>query len=92
MHASISRFPGDPDDLARRYDAMLAEVPHEGMLLHLCLRTPDGLVVVDTCPTRSDFEAFHGGEPFRACWPGAGCPSPSGWRTSRSTSPSPSAP
>ena len=27
MHASIWRFKGDPDDLLRRYDAVVAEIP-----------------------------------------------------------------
>jgi hypothetical protein len=58
MHASIWKFAGDPDELLRRYDAMVAEVPVAQMRLHLCLRAPDGIVVVDTCPTRDDFESF----------------------------------
>lgn len=36
MHASIWRFAGDPDDLARRYDRLVAELPAELMRLHLC--------------------------------------------------------
>jgi hypothetical protein len=66
MHASISHLRGDPDDLLRRYDALLAEIPAASMILHLCLRTSDGIIVVDTCPTKEIFEAFHAGEPFRA--------------------------
>jgi hypothetical protein len=31
MHASIWRFGGDPDDLLRRYDAMVAEIPWSNM-------------------------------------------------------------
>jgi hypothetical protein len=31
MHASIWRFRGDPDELVRRYDAMLAETPRGNM-------------------------------------------------------------
>lgn len=58
MHASLWRFAGDPDDLLRRYDAMLGDVPSESMRLHLCLRAPDGIVVVDTCPSREAYEAF----------------------------------
>jgi len=27
MHASISTFRGDPDDLLARYDAMAADIP-----------------------------------------------------------------
>jgi len=66
MHASITHFPGDPDDLIARYEAMLAEVPTENMQLHLCLRAPDGLVVVDTCPSKEAFEAFRSGPEFQA--------------------------
>jgi hypothetical protein len=58
MHASISRFTGDADELLRRYDAMVAEIPAAAMAAHLCLRTPDGILVVDTCPSREAFERF----------------------------------
>ncbi len=61
MHASIWRFRGDPADLLRRYDAMVAEIPASVMRAHLCLRAPDGMVIVDTCPTREDFESFSRG-------------------------------
>ena len=58
MHGSIWRFSGNPDELLRRYDAMLAELPEENMRLHLCLRASDGIVVVDTCPSKEIFDGF----------------------------------
>jgi hypothetical protein len=58
MYASIWKFDGDPDDLLARSDAMIAEIPRANMKLHLCLRAPDGIVMVDPCPTRESFEAF----------------------------------
>ena len=61
MHASVWRFRGDPDDLLRRYDAMVAEIPAASMRLHLCLRASDGMVLVDTCPSRAVFEEFLNG-------------------------------
>ncbi|HXE44464.1 MAG TPA: hypothetical protein VN635_04620 [Conexibacter sp.] len=76
MHASIWTFTGDPDDLLRRYDAMVAELPAATMRLHLCLRTADGIVLVDTCPDRATFEAFASGEPFRALRTRHGLPDP----------------
>jgi hypothetical protein len=76
MHASITHFPGDPDDLEARYDALLAEVPSAGMRLHLCLRATDGLVVVDTCPSREAFQAFHHSEAFRTMRARHGLPEP----------------
>src|SRR6266480_1754778 len=42
--ASLWRFRGDPDDLLRRYEALLTDVPAENMRLHLCLRADDGIV------------------------------------------------
>jgi hypothetical protein len=66
MHASIWRFAGEPDELFRRYDALVAELPLEQMRLHLCLRAPAGIVLVDTCPTKEVFEAFACSDDFRA--------------------------
>ena len=76
MHASIWRFAGDPDDLAVRHGAMAAEIPPANMLLHLCLRAPDGIVLVDTCPSRDVFVAFAGGDAFRALRERHGLPEP----------------
>jgi hypothetical protein len=58
MHASLWWFRGDPDDLLRRYEALVVELPPAVMRLHLCLRADDGLVLVDTCPGREAFESF----------------------------------
>jgi len=76
MHASIWRFVGDPAVLLGAYDAMVAEIPGESMRLHLCLRAPDGIVLVDTCPTRDAFDAFAGGEAFAALRRRHGLPEP----------------
>ena len=76
MHASIWRFTGDPDDLLGSYEAMVAEIPAENMRLHLCLRAPDGIVLVDTCPSREVFEGFLAGEGFRQLRHKHGLPDP----------------
>src|SRR5215467_4935977 len=76
MHASITHFLGDPDDLEASYDALLAEVSSANMRLHLCLRAPDGLVVVDTCPSQEAFRAFHLGEAMQAMRARHGLPEP----------------
>lgn len=64
MHASIWHIGGDPDALLVRYDAVLADLPEPDMALHLCLRAPDGLVIVDTCPSEEAFRSFIAGEWF----------------------------
>jgi len=76
MHASIWRFRGDPDELLRGYDAMLAEIPAANMKLHLCLRAPDGIVLVDTCPTQEAFAAFSSNAALRALRERHGLPEP----------------
>ena len=75
MYAAIWRFTGDPDELVRCYDAMLADIPSASMRLHLCLRTTDGIVIVDTCPSREAFEQFATG-PFPALRNRHGLPEP----------------
>jgi hypothetical protein len=77
MHASIWKFDGDPDTLLAAYDAMLAEIPRSNMQLHLCLRAPDGIVMVDTCPTREVFEEFAFSAAFRTLRQRHGLPDPS---------------
>lgn len=76
MHASIWKFTGDPDDLVRRWDALLAEIPPFSLGLHLCLRGTDGITVLDTCPSSEAFEAFAGGEHFRSLRERHGLPEP----------------
>lgn len=76
VHASIWKFSGDPNDLLRRYDAMILEVLAANMRLHLCLRAPDGIVMVDTCPSREAFEAFASDPGFRSLRERHGLPEP----------------
>ena len=76
MHASIAHYSGDPGELMRSYDAMLAAVPAGSMRLHLCLRAADGLVVVDTCPSSAAYAAFSSSEAFRALRAAHGLPDP----------------
>ena len=77
MHASIWRFSGDPDELLARYDAMVAEIPAASMRLHLCMRARNGIVLVDTCPSREAYEGFSTSEAFRALRRRHGLPEPS---------------
>lgn len=60
MHGSAWRFVGDPEDLEKRYLAVLAEVPESNHTLHAAVRTPDGLLVFDTCPPEQVYRRFFG--------------------------------
>jgi hypothetical protein len=76
MHASITYFSGDPDELQASYDSMLAAIGSENLDVHLCLRAPDGLVVVDACPSEEAFRDFHQGVAFRELRARYGLPDP----------------
>jgi hypothetical protein len=76
MHASLWKFSGDPDDLLARYDAMIAEIGAANMRLHICLRAEDGIVMLDTCPSKEVFEAFASGAAFRELRERHGMPEP----------------
>jgi hypothetical protein len=76
MHASLLRFSGDPDRLLSAYESVLGEIPGESLVLHLCLRAPDGILVVDTCPSRDAFERFFGGGTFARLRERHGLPEP----------------
>ena len=60
MHWSVWRFTGDPDELERGYRAMMEQVPASNHVLHAAARTPDGLLIFDTCPSEEAYHAFFG--------------------------------
>jgi hypothetical protein len=57
VHCSVWRFVGDPDDLEKRYLALMAEVPESAHVLHAAAKTPDGLLIFDTCPSKEAYRA-----------------------------------
>jgi hypothetical protein len=59
MHASISHFTGDPDDICRRIDELFLRVPADNVRLLLIVRHHDGVTMIDTCPTREAYERFR---------------------------------
>jgi hypothetical protein len=66
VHCSVWTYHGDPDDLVARYEAMIAEIPLEAMDFAACIRTPDGIVIIDTCPSKEVFDEFVASEGFQA--------------------------
>jgi hypothetical protein len=76
MHASIWKFSGDPDQLLQGYDDAVAGIPGAAMRLQLCLRAPDGIVLVDTCPTEERAKALVADPEFRRLLADHGLPAP----------------
>jgi hypothetical protein len=76
MHASIWTFTGDPDRLLASYDPLVAEVPRTSMRIHACVRTTDGIMLFDTCPTKEIFAEVRGSEWWRDALARHGLPQP----------------
>lgn len=76
MHLSAYHFRGEPTRLAEAQDRMTARFPIEALPLHLCVRTADGILVLDACPTRADADAFHQSAEFADALAAAGLPTP----------------
>ena len=66
MHCSVWTYHGDPDALAEKYEAMLAEIPVEAMQFAMCAKTDDGIVIIDTCPSKEVFDEFAASEGLQA--------------------------
>ena len=66
MHCSVWRFTGDPDELERSYVELAERIPAARHVLHAAARTPDGLLIFDTCPSEETYRAFFASEDVRA--------------------------
>ena len=66
MHCSVWRFTGDPDVLERGYLALMEQIPAANHVFHAAARTPDGLLIFDTCPSEEAYHAFFGSDEVRA--------------------------
>ncbi len=62
MHCSVWRFTGDPEALERGYRELMAQIPASNHVLHAAARTPDGLLIFDTCPSKEAYHAFFGSD------------------------------
>ena len=76
MYLGAYHFAGDPADLVSAYDRMMAGFPTDELILHLCAVGPDGIVVLDACPTEADHLAFSTSVGFRRACDEAGLPAP----------------
>jgi hypothetical protein len=76
MHASIWTFTGDPDDLAGRIERLLEQVPAANVPLMLVVRRPDGVTLVDTCPSHDAYRRFRASGWLEAALRDAGLPMP----------------
>ena len=76
MYLGTYTFNGDPDELLARYDRMMASFPDEALLVHLCVRSENGITIIDTCPNEADFRAFSTGHEFHAALGAVGLPEP----------------
>jgi hypothetical protein len=66
MHCSVWRFTGDPDALEHAYLALMEQIPAANHVFHAAARTPNGLLIFDTCPSEEAYHAFFGSDEVRA--------------------------
>ena len=76
MHLAAYHFDGDTEQLQAGYDAVVAAMPADSLLLSLVVARPAGITVFDACPTIEDFESFSTSESFFSALKEAGLPSP----------------
>jgi hypothetical protein len=57
-------FRGDPQQLLSAWDGAVAAM-RDGLLLHVATTRPDGLTVLDVCPTEADFQGWINGDDWR---------------------------
>jgi hypothetical protein len=76
MYLGTYHFAGDPDQLADAYDQLMTSFAPEQLLVHVCVKTEDGLVIFDACPTIKDFRAFTTSPDVLSAMQRAGLPTP----------------
>ena len=70
------RFAGDPTELVAAYDRMMSGLDRATLDLHICVVEPNGLLVLDACPTEEVFRTFSASPEFRGLCRRAGLPEP----------------
>jgi hypothetical protein len=76
MFLSAYHFDGDPTVLATAHDRLVASYPPGALEWHVCAVGDHGIVVIDACPSRADFEAFSRSAEFHAALAAVALPTP----------------
>jgi len=76
MYLTAYHFEGDPATLAAAHERMTAHFPPGATDLRLCVTTGEGIVVLDTCPSREVAESFQQSPEFAHAVASSGLPSP----------------
>jgi hypothetical protein len=76
VHLGIYEFRGDPEELIAGYHRLMAMMPSDATVWHLCARRDDGIVVYDTCPSEEIFRGFSTSPGFHEAIAAAGLPEP----------------
>jgi hypothetical protein len=76
MHASILTFSGDPDDLAARVERLFEQIPAANVQLMLVVRRPDGVTIIDTCPSHDAYLRFRASGWLETALQSVGLPAP----------------
>jgi hypothetical protein len=69
-------FAGGPEELLPAYERLVASMPADAAVLHICVVDDSGLTVYDACPSRDVFEQFSASAGFAEAVRAAGLPQP----------------
>jgi len=76
MFLGAYHFDGDPVPLLAAYRRLMRGFPPATSDLHACVERPDGITVLDACPTEAVFAAFSASPDFARAVQAAGLPLP----------------
>ena len=69
------RYEGDPAQLLRSYERLVATFDTAQFRLHACAADATGITVLDACPDETAFRAFSASPEWLAACASAGLPS-----------------
>ena len=76
MFLGAYRFAGDPSELISAHERLMSAFDPSALDLHVCAAGPEGIVVLDACPSEDVFRAFSTSADFRGACRRAGLPDP----------------
>jgi hypothetical protein len=65
MNLNEYTVQGDPSRLLAVWDRTVAEAGKESFFLSIVTERPDGITILDVCPTEADFQGWINGDDWR---------------------------
>ena len=69
-------YEGDPVELLAAYDRVMAGMPADSLIFHICIQRDGGITVYDACPSAEVFASFSSSPEVLGAMTAAGLPTP----------------